>query len=503
MSRPSGLEAASAARPLGWRGAAAIALTKWAAAGAVLATGFHAVSDDDFARVVIAEQWARAPRWDASGTSWLPFPFWIMGTAMAAFGRSVATARGTALALAVVAALLVYISSKWLGEDRGPATFGALVAAVFPWSARLGVATVPELPTAALTLLGMAALGGAALGRDRETRLLWGGAALGAAALSRYEAWPVALIFAAVCAVEAARTKRGRIAFASALAFAGPASWVAWNRIAHGDALHFLARVAAYKQALGGAQQGAAARLSAYPAAMVAEEPEIAALLAAALVMLALFARGPGVRDALTRYKWPAVLVAAQIAALSAAMIKDGAPTHHPERAVLCGLLLIAVCAGANAYRAVLDAHARRGWSAAAPAIGMLAIAVGLAAFFGRSPRRDAFADREGEVAVGKAAAALSRPGDRVLVEVPDYGYLAVIAGLGRPEDAVPDRSVDPRDAKVASSFVDAEAIRARVAESNVRWVVARRTDTARAALAPEEAVRGVWGVFRVQGAPR
>jgi 4-amino-4-deoxy-L-arabinose transferase-like glycosyltransferase len=490
-------------RPLSdLRWPAAAALAKVAASALVLASGFRAVSDDDFARTVIAEQWASAPRWDASGTSWLPFPFWITGVAMMACGRGLGTARAVAAVLGVAAAILVYLAARWLGEARGPAAAGAVVAAVFPWSARLGVATVPELPAAALTLLGMAAL--CATGA-KERRRLWGAAALTAAALSRYEAWPVAAIFAVVCALDAARARSWRPARAAVLALSGPAAWMAWNRWAHGDELHFLARVAAYRHALGGPDESAAARIVAYPLAMVREEPEIVAVCAAAIAIVAVREGRGGLAAALGRYARPAALCAAQIAALSLAMIKDGAPTHHPERAVLAALLLVAVCAGALAARALapppLPAAGRgRGWALRG---GVLAAVVALAALVVR-PRsaRETFAARGDEEAAGHAAAALSRPGEPVLVEVADYGFLAVAAALGRPEDTVPDRSVDPRDPKVPSSFDDPATISQRAARSAARWVVARVAPPALTALGEPATVRGAWAVFRVGRAP-
>ncbi len=486
----------------GWP-VAAVALAKAAASAAVLATGFRAVSDDDFARVVIAEAWARAPRWDASGTSWLPLPFWVVGSAMKLAGRSLDTARVTAALVGVGAALLVYMAARWTGEDRRAAAVGAVVAAVFPWSARLGVATVPELPTAALTLLAMAALVPAPV-NDRGRRRIAGGAALVAATLSRYEAWPVALVFAGACAVSAARSRVDRAAGvgAVALAIAGPVAWLAWNRAAHGDALHFLARVAAYRQALGGAEGGAAVRLWAYPAAMVREEPEIVALFASAAVVTWIGGGLAALKARLSPYAWPAAVALAQIGALSVAMLKDGAPTHHPERAVLAALLLVAVAGGALAMHALDDA--RRGGGAALAGRGLaIAGAVALAACGGRRGEAgEGFAERGDEEAIGRAAAALTRPGEPVLVEVVDYGYLAVRAALGRPEDAVPDRSVDPREAKVPSSFDDAAALRQRLAVAGARWAVARVADPVRAAMGAPVATRGAWGVFGVEAAP-
>ena len=457
----------------------------------VLGSGFRAVSDDDFARAVIAEQWARAPRWDASGTSWLPFPFWITGAAMKIAGRDLTTARAVAPALGVGAALLVYAAARWLGETRGAACAGAVVAAVFPWSARLGVATVPELFTAALTVLAMASLASAT-----GTRRLLGGAALLAATLSRYEAWPVALIFAGVCVVEAARDQRAPqiLLGAAALALAGPAAWVAWNRVAHGDALHFLARVAAYRQALGGDEGSAAGRLWAYPLAMLREEPEIAILCVAAAAVTAAAQGARALRERLAPYARPAAVAAAQIAALSLAVIKDAAPTHHPERAVLAELVLLAMVGGA------LSAHAiAHRWRSGLALGGALALAFGL----GRTVRPpQTFAGRGDEEAIGRAAAGLCPPGEPVLIEVSDYGYLAVTAALGRPEDAVPDRSVDPRDGKTPSSFSDAAALRQRVADSGARWAAARPGVPARAALGAPVTLRGGWALFRAAPAP-
>lgn len=478
---------------------AIVVLARLAASAVVLGGGFRAVSDDDFARVVIAEQWARAPRWDASGTSWLPFPFWITGAAMKLGGRELETARAVALALGVGASLLVYMAARWLGETRIAATVGAVAAAVFPWSARLGVATVPELFTAALTVLAMAALAPPGGG----VRRILGGAALLAATLSRYEAWPVALIFAGICVFDAATLRNARersatrapgarapLLCASALALAGPAAWMAWNRAAHGDALHFLARVAAYRQALGGIEGSAAGRLLAYPAAMVREEPEIAALCAAALVVTAATRGVPALLARLSPYARPAAVAAAQIAALSLAMIKDGAPTHHPERAVLAEILLLALVGGALWSEAV-----PRRWLSGLALAGALALASGVR--WGARPSAS-FVERGDEEAIGRAAAGLCLPGDPVLIEVADYGYLAVTAALGRPEDAVPDRSVDPREGKIASSFSDAGALRGRVVASGARWAAARPGAPARAALGAPVAVRGAWALFRV-----
>ena len=79
-----------------------IATAKTVVSLALLWSGFRSISDDDFSRVAIAQQFAVHPHLDPSGTSWLPLPFWVYGGAMKAFGLSLATAQITAILLGVL-----------------------------------------------------------------------------------------------------------------------------------------------------------------------------------------------------------------------------------------------------------------------------------------------------------------------------------------------------------------------------------------------------------------
>src|SRR5262249_55561991 len=74
--------------------------------------GVTALSDDDFARTVIAEQFATAPRFDPSQTSWLPFPFWLTGGAMALFGRSVGVAHAVTYLVAIGGTWLLFAGGR-------------------------------------------------------------------------------------------------------------------------------------------------------------------------------------------------------------------------------------------------------------------------------------------------------------------------------------------------------------------------------------------------------
>lgn len=512
----------------GVRDVAVVGLVKAAAAVIVLAWGFSAVSDDDYARVVIAEDFARAPKLDPSGTSWLPLPFWITGLAMMVFGRSLEVARGVSIGLGILSALLVFVAARWITEDRRASLAGAVAAAIFPWSARLGVATVPELPAASLALLGAAALvppaptGWPALSLERDERslpppgrMLIGGAALVGSTLSRYDAWPIAAAFSIAAlyfaarglvaqpAVDRARATLLRV-LAAALALAGPLAWIAWNHHAHGSALHFLERVAAYRRALGGSGEGGALHaLFAYPEAFVRHEPELVgiAVLIAVLCVISPRLRPPYLAARLRRYARPALLLLGQIALLSAAMVRDGAPTHHPERALLSAMLLLAIAAGDFGSHVALLAPRR-----ARPLLALVIAAWLLPAALHFYPwlRLEDFANRNDEVAAGRAARAIVAPGERVLLEVTDYGYFAVIAAFARPEDIELDRSVDPRGGPSTSSFADLDRLRARVSSSGAVHLIARATPGAAVfELARPEAVRGGWALFRVKDTER
>ena len=218
--------------------------TKATVSALVLASGFRAISDDDYARVVIAQRFVDAPTLDPSGTSWLPLPFLIQGVAMAASEPSLEVARAVSFVLGVLSALLLWRAATFIGLSRSAAVLAAILACALPYSARLAVATVPEAWTAALVVFGAAS---AARGLPERW---WGAVALLLATLSRYESWPVAAVFCVTCAWDARRSR----AFwgPAAVAGSGIGAWLLHGVVRHGDALFFVRRVADYRRALGG-----------------------------------------------------------------------------------------------------------------------------------------------------------------------------------------------------------------------------------------------------------
>lgn len=438
----------------------AVVLARCLASLIVWSSGFRAVSDDDFARVVLAQSWAQSPRLDPTGTSWLPLPFWLTGGAMRLAGNtSLAFARGVAFSQAILSSLLLLAVARILVRDRRAALVGALCAVVFPWSARLGVATVPELPAAALSLFAVATLASSS-GRLR----LAGGVALLAASWSRYEPWPLAIAFVLAQFVSGFGARpaslRARVA-ATGFALVGPMAWLVHNHFTHDDALHFLTRVSAYKRAIGGDDSFASL---AYPLALVREEPELCLLALGAFAWV----RGSTLRG----FRAPLVALTAMVVALSLAAARGGAPTHHSGRALLAVWLLFALYVGAKAYAAFeRPGGARLGFAA------LMLVALSLGSFVLRPwyGRLDSMAHRESETRIGARTRALV-DGGPVLLEVRDFGFFAIQAGSGAPDLFVLDRTLDPLDPSAGSSFIDPGTLRARIARTGARYVVATET---------------------------
>lgn len=436
-----------------------VALAKAGISALVLASGFRAISDDDFARVVIAQRFAAEPALNPSGTSWLPLPFWIQGGVFLVFGRSLELARVTAFVLGVLAALLVLVAARWAGASRKGAVLGAIVAAAIPYAAWLGVATVPDFSTAALSVLGLGAVT-----RPELRPRLWGALALTAAALSRYEAWPIAGGFALLCAWDARHERR--LLAPAALAIAGPLGWMLHGALTHGHALFFVSRVSAYKRAVG----GAASTLSAVidpPLAVLRCEPE---LVGATLVVLAA-SIAVGRAEALRRHARPLALLGLLTAFLITGELRASGATHHAERAVLTVWLWLGVLAADLGTRTWPELG-RHGRLAAA---ATLLAAVGVAAAIVRPwyARRDDFVDRSAEVAIGRRAAELASPEDELLVDTPDFGFYAVMAGFARPERARALDDRDPRRAPRPDAFASEALLRDRIA--GARWLVVHR----------------------------
>ena len=406
-------------RDVAWD-AAALAAVKLAVSLAVLLAGFRQVSDDDYARVVISQQFAHAPRLDPSGTSWLPFPFWVEGTAMMLAGRTLGVARGLAVALGCAVVAVPYVAMRSAGVRRGSAVAASVVALALPWNAWLGAATVPEgwsgaLVAGALIAAGLPAVHG------------WAALALLAASLSRYEVWPASVVFAGACYVKARRggEARGSAIAAAAVAMAGPAAWMAWNAHAHGSAVHFLARVAAFRHAVGAADVPITAKLLGYPLALFAEAPEAGLLGLVGAVGLAR-------RDLRSRWLIPALAAGATLAFLVWGDLHDGAPTHHPARA-LVALWWIFSGMGADAVGEAVSSQAPRRALLGASAVAV-AWCVTLPWRWARAPGESTMERREAQIARGEAMRSTSATRARVVPCA--FEHFALLAAWGAPERA-------------------------------------------------------------------
>ncbi|MCC6647686.1 MAG: hypothetical protein IT374_19215 [Polyangiaceae bacterium] len=417
--------------------AVAVAAAWAGAAWAARARGFHELSDDDHARVVIAEAFARAPRLDPSGTSWLPFPFWLNGAAMMLLGRSLEVARGVAVASAAASGALLFFTATRLRLGAWSAFFAATLPLSIPLVPALGAATVPELLAAAL---GCFALASSAAGAH-----LAAASAVTLACWSRYELWPLSPVVAAHAALHAWAEPegRGRAGAGAVTALLGPAAWLAHNAVAHGSATWFSSRVTEFRAA-----SGVASDALAFPRAALLGAP--AHVLAATVGVAALG------REGVRRARLPLAGAAAVLAGLAIAAARGTTPTHHPERAVLI-VWLLACPVFALTLPEVFATRLR-----VRPALSLLlVVGAAVAAGWVKGKPQTTQADRRAWEATGRLLRDALRPGERVLVVPDSYSYLAGVAALGRPEDVetITLRAFDPRGAHDVDPTTSVDAL--------------------------------------------
>jgi len=464
----------------------------------VLLAGFHAISDDDFARVTIAQRFAIAPALDPSGSSWLPLPFWILGTIMSVFERTLDVARTSAFGLGVASAALLHVAARWFGMSRSGALLGALVASCLPYFAWLGVATVPEAPTAALMVLGVTACVS-----DVASRRLLGGLALASACLSRYEAWPVALLFAFMTLGDALRKRSWLLTAAALLPIAAPVGWMLHGALSHGDPLFFVARVANYRRALAADSSPIWLRISSYPVALLRAEPELCAL--SLLSLIAAMRLKLPLTELLERCRRPAALIAALVGFLIVGELRDGAPTHHGERALLAIWLFAALVVGELLTRAWQVSSTGQRLAGLASMLAVLAVVALVVRPW--STREIAFVDRRAEVEIGKRAAELiadrgdelAQSGGKLAISSRDLGFFAVMAGFGRPEQTKTLDDHDPRTARLRHAASGPRKLKAELEAAGAAWLIVPVDTAANAAELGHEQTRNArYALFRI-----
>ena len=420
--------------------------------------GFRALSDDDYARISIAQRFAREPSLDPSGTSWLPAPFWLYGTAFRSFGSGLSVARTVAITSALAATVLVYIAARVLGTSRIAAVVAAALSCMLvPYSAFLGVAALPEVPCAALLLFSAATL---ALSDPRLRA--WGGLSLIAACLSRYESWPIAAVCAGFCVWDALSRRRMVYLGCAALSLAGPALWLLMSHHAHADAWFFIGRVTAYRRALGGSDTPLWQRLAQYPWALVWNALGLCILFPIFAVM------APKNRSVdAPRYARCALALSAMLAFLMLGSVRDGVPTHHAARVLLPLWFFGCVVAGREFARRATDPAGRRRVAIVVAAISSVPLIEGL-----HLPSNEGFAQRMLELEAGRAARLETKFG--LAIDTIDYGYFAVQAGFGTPLGTSVLDEHDPRHPKPAnvSPFSSAEALHRALHERDARFAL-------------------------------
>jgi len=398
----------------------------------VRSQGLLAISDDDYARVVIAQEFAANPRWDPSATSWLPLPFWVTGLTLRVWGPTLNHARFVMLAFNAACCMLLWAVGRKLGLSRAQSVCLTLASALLPSALWLGAAPIPEFSSAILITVSCLSLLAPVSSRWR----VLGACATALACASRYEAWPVALGSAAYNGWDLLRThkepgaRNWHLVMACALCLAFPCAWMLHGMLHHGEMLFFLERVKNYRSALGQDLPSWLELITGYPLALLVVEPLALVLgLSALALVISQRVRGQTRQGDLPQRPYVAravSLLALQIGVLVLGEARGGAPTHHPERALLAIWTTTSFLAGY--LWCTRSTVATQRYAASACALCLL-----LAHLFAPWGHRLAASRlRAPEEEVGRALASLS-PTATVGLATKDYGYFAIMAAAGAP----------------------------------------------------------------------
>ena len=384
---------------------------------------FVHVSDDDFARTVIAQEFAYAPKLDPSGTSWLPVPFYIAGLAMKLFGRSFEVARNVSSLLTTLSLGAFFVVAR---RSFGPAAprWGLLAAflwlATFPWLGFLGNAAVPEGYVALWVALAIGSLA------DRRPTFL-PAVLLLLATLSRYEAWSAACAFAVLRPLNADKAARKQGFLYGLLPLAGPAAWMLWNKASHGEYTHFFTRVSRFRSAF--EQTSLSFRVLQYPRALWEAAPECLLFLAITLAAFSFMSQ-----ERRQRLWAPLCGALAMFVFLIGGNIKDGAPTHHAVRALVpfvCAMApIVALGFIGFAARVCGASLARKTWFVGIfSGLALVHLAL-LPSRLRDYPGKDDHSKRTELLDRGRGLRAVAR----LEIEPCAYEHFALIAGFEAPE---------------------------------------------------------------------
>lgn len=451
---------------------------------------FFSVSDDDFARLVIAQRFVELPTLDPSRSSWLPFPFYVQGLVMQAFGATLEIGRQTALFQSAIGALLLYLAARHWGVSRRSSLISAWVACQLPSIRPFTIATVPEFATSAATVFALAVLTGgpaspeSALPLSNEgkpdklatPRLLerLGWVALWAATWSRYETWPIAF---GLCFTRLLRSPRRGLFGLEALI--GPTTWMGLGWVEHGDPLFFIGRVRAYKAALGDDPRALFEVLTTFPRAFVEFEPLLVGVSLVAALGLFWTRHRSAKRSPLWHARIALGLFAFMVLALTSADLHGGAATHHPERLLLGPWLVLALTTPATLFglwklpkgpeattRSLRSlVNARPHFIAAATVVTVLSGAI-----YAQNRRPSPhYTNRSDAVEFGLALRRIQSSPERTLIATADYGYFAIMAAAGKPERFGIAKTHDPRTSDGVPLPL---AVRRELARTAYSWLV-------------------------------
>ncbi len=459
------MHAPTAPRPLQPRATVSVSVVASLALLASIAVrlhhGFVGLSDDDAARTLLAASFSHAPSLDATRSSWLPIPTYLLGTATRFFAPPLSVAHGTSILAGVASCVLATLVCRAARASAGSSAAAVVGVALWRWSVMASAAPGLSEMLGVTFLLSatLAWLSPVAQNRSLTVReTVAAGVTLSLACGCRYEAWFAAPALG-VAFVLAARDRTKAI-IACALALVVPIGWLAVNHTRHGDAFEFVHRVQHFRRATG--LPSLFTRVSVYPRIVVRDLLAVVALSSIGLVAWR------------TRVAWLLALPPLSILlALVLTEIHGSGATHHSARALL-------------PFAWLLTPVTARGLDALWPGkLSRRAVAVSLALtmIFVMSPVETTVSPDA--IATGRALASLllASPRARALIALDREDFLWVEVATNAPDRCVPDRAYGhaaPSAAQLSriAGTVTVAAVASAIGEATLRsagWFVRSR----------------------------
>jgi hypothetical protein len=306
----------------------------------VFVNGFRSMGPDDFAKILISQDWAHAPFFASPNYVWLPLEFWILGTSLRIWENPYFVSLLVNSLFSVLAVTIFYKLTKLLFGST-IALISMSIAIFLPWVVWLSISCPGDSMSHFLGFLGLFWLfKWRRSGKDKH--LFLSSLSFLVFTMARQYGWFFSFIFSLhllwqVFLNRSEGNNRVRLFLAAVIPWLFPILWFTLNYIHYGDVFHFLGWFHKYVAQTGGEPlilQPLVVRVFQYPFYIFITSPLISVLSLVALSQIV--RRKDGNRSLYLLF------IVGYLCLLIAWSVQSGRATgFYPQRYVLIPVMLL------------------------------------------------------------------------------------------------------------------------------------------------------------------